>query len=304
MDEAVNRKSLPRRFLETAPGPVMLGLLLGSTLVLGYSQPGFYTVENFAGVLREFFVLAPLAAAFALTARAGGADFSLPGTAALAACLVAGSGFFPLGVGLALGAGVAAGLLCGLLVYCFKAPAFAASFVVGLLLFAAASLRAGGAVLSNPGLSGMPLAYFAFLFLVALAVAHCYHSFTALGLAFERRGPKTRRAPSFFFVYPVAGALAALGGVQAALAHTAFTPGFAPGAYIDLIFIGAALAATRLADNRNTPIFYAMPALLALCLFQNLLRLAGYGETAVLAAKGLLCLWMLVWAGLARWACR
>lgn len=295
------RKSPIRRFVELWPGLLALVGLWVWLAATAFFTPGFFTAQSLTVVARSFLSMAPFAVALALTARACGPDFSLPGLASICMLAVVLAGSFPVGVGVAMAIGLGVGLLNALLVYCLKLPSVLATFAVGQLLFALASFFSGGQRLDYSLLTQMPFAFYITLALIALAVGVCYNAATGLGVPTERRSMRQKRAASLFFAYPIAGLLAAFGALQVLMQNAAFTPGTQAISYLDLTFLWAAMAATRAADGRVVPVLYALAAQLFLRAFSGVAVLLGYPVSLISAGKGLLCLLMLLLAGIARW---
>lgn len=297
--ETAGRSSY-RWFFENITGFILMGFILAFALIVGGQSSAYFSAANLRSLLQSFCVLAPYAAGLALTARTCGPDLSMGAVALYSAMLMAAGAPFPL----ALLAGIIAGFINGVLVWLFKLPALIVTLVTGQILLGAVYFSTGmQAVVLEGGRQVSPAIFFA-VALFTLAAGFIYVCLTPAGTPFDKRPAGGRRPLTFLFAYPLAGVLAAFGGVLAIMRLGAFVPGGGlgyGGTLVDLLFIWAAIASSRLLDNRVAPVLYAALAAFVLALLDNGMAFAGFDTLIQGYLKAVLCLLMLFCAGLARW---
>jgi ribose transport system permease protein len=105
--------------------------LAGLVLLLAFASPHFLTSDNLIIVLRQAALQFLMAAGLTLVVLTGGIDLSVGAVLGLAACVGAGfiaKGFVLTGILVALGAGLACGIVNGVLVAYVGIPAFIATY--------------------------------------------------------------------------------------------------------------------------------------------------------------------------------
>lgn len=286
-----------RWFFENIPGFILLGLILIFALVVGGRSPHFFGGANLRNLGQSLCVLIPYATGVAITARASGPDLSIGSVALYAALLLAAGAPFPA----ALLAGAVAGFVNGVLVWLFKLPALIVTLVTGQIIMGAVYFATRLQPVVLEGGRPMPAGFFFAVGLFTLAAGFIYVLLTPAGTPFSKRGQG--RSLTFLFAYPIAGILAAFGGVLSVMKMGAFAPaGYVAygGTLVDLLFIWAAIASSRLLDGRVAPVLYAALATFVLALLENALAFAGFDAVLQGYLKAVLCLLMLFCAGLAR----
>lgn len=289
-----------RWFFERIPGLVLMAFILVFALFVGGRSETYFSSANLRNLLQSFCVLAPFAAGIAVTARANGPDLSLGSIALYGGMLMAAGAPFPA----ALIAGMIAGFINGVLVWLFRLPALIVTLVTGQILLGAVYVSSRMDSVSLEGGHLISPATFFAVGLFTLAAAFLYVLLTPAGTPFAQRG-KDARSRTFLFAYPLAGILAAFGGVLSIMRMGGFAPAgdlyYGGGSLIDLLFIWAATASSRLLDNRVAPVLYAALAAFVLALLNNAMAFSGFDPLIQGYGKAVLCLLMLFCVGLARW---
>lgn len=238
------------------------------------------------------------------TTRAMGADLSLGGIAAFVPIMLAGFINGGASNAITLIAATVLGLLIGcangVLVYLLRVPAPIATLVAGLLLYNIASVCTGGTALmvESMELSALvtsPVVQLVFVAVCAIAV-FLYVFFSPVGKPVLAR--KTT-SPSYFFAYPIAGALAAMAGVFFVFRMRSIVPNMLNNTiYVDILFVWAALSCARWFDNRIAPTFVGLFAALLPVIANMALTFMDVSGSWISLFRTLLCLPLLIPAGL------
>lgn len=227
-----------------APVLLLVGLVAG----IGGLAPGFATRETLTLVLADTAVLFILAAGLTFVIVLGGIDLSIQAIASFASVVVAqllppvGYAAFPLAVGL----GLAAGLISGLVHVKLRIPSFVATLATGGVMTGLALLLAGGRTITileagraqagwitDADLLGLPnvVAIGALVAVGGLLTQH-FTPFGRYSLAIGAGEPAARAAGvdverTKILAFGVSGALAALAGVLLAARLSSGSPNLA-----------------------------------------------------------------------------
>jgi rhamnose transport system permease protein len=250
----------------------LLALLVVELAVLGVLSPHFVSLESFANTLRLASELAIVSLGMMLVVLVGGIDLSVGALLALSAVLLGRSlaaGLPPvLAVALAIMGGAAAGAINGVVVAWARIPAIIVTLGTMAIFRGLALGISGGESFAIPeslqavaqaNVAGLPLSFVVFLALACTAawvlrrtragvVLYAVgHNETAARFA----GLRAARAKAF--VYLVAGALSALGGVLFAARVSSAKADFGVGLELDAITIVVLSGASLAGGTANVP---------------------------------------------------
>jgi ribose transport system permease protein len=214
---------------------------------IGIAAPGFVTADTLLTIFTDTAVLFMLAAGVTFVIMLGGIDLSIQAVASLASVILAqllpvvGIGAFPI----ALLAGMASGLLSGLVHVVLRVPSFVATLATGGVVAGLALLAASGRAITildagraqaafiNASTLGIPnLLLIAALVGVAAGLVQRYTAFGRYSAAIGAGEPAARAAGidvdrTKVIAFAISGAFAALAGVVLAARLSSGSPNLA-----------------------------------------------------------------------------
>lgn len=234
---------------------IMEIILLGICIILAFTAPNFFTMENFLNVIRSVSMLGLIAFGMTMVIIAAEIDLSVASAAAFAGCLIAylTEMGFPIGVAFlfTLAAGFTLGSFTGFMRVRYQVP----SFITTLAMYT--GLR-GGALMITKGfpLTPFPQWYYFFgggyvlgipfptiVFVLAFIAVHFLLNYTSFGRAVYAVGGNAEAARLCginvslvrILVFAITGALAALSGVMLSARIMSGTPTVAVGWELEAI---------------------------------------------------------------------
>ena len=223
-------------------GPLLT--LVAMFVVAAVCFPGFRTAENLTNIGKQVSMGGMVAIGMAFVILSGGIDLSVGSTVALTAFLAAKlSGQFPMApIVIPIAAGVAVGMLNGLLITRLKIPPFTATLAIMLGVRGLVFILAGKAAVASGqadgwfsriawgGVLGVPFSVI--IFVVVLLAAGFVSRYTSFGRsvfavggneeAARMMGLRVRRCK--MLVYMICGGCAGAGGVMLAARITSVKP--------------------------------------------------------------------------------
>lgn len=267
-------------FFNTMAGILPVAALLLAMLALGVFANQFFSVANAQVVWSQTVMMAMVACAIAISVRAQGPDLSILPVMGL--CMwIAGMLMQEYGIEAGMIAAILVGTGIGALnavaIKHIRLPAWAVTLIVGIVIGVICTFLQYQLIqnLPPPLLGRMPVVI-AVALVAALVLVFLFVLFTPLGVPFTQR-KREEKPKAYFFAYLVSGALAALAGCAWCLRLRVVMPptAFSFENILFLLFVAAALYASKLFDNRMFPVLYALLLAFVWCAIGNVTALLG-----------------------------
>lgn len=244
-----------KTFIAHYLGPLLLAIPLISTILMLVPEQYFATSHFFSTITRQFIPYLILALAVALTARVGGPDLSLGSYLALSGIVAAplfnqGNSGALAGVALSFAVCALIGALAGTIIQLIKLPRFLVSAVVTFLM--------GGGVRTLAYLQtrGMPtrLEVVVSLELIALYGLAIAAVLLVVGFVLAHKAPRA----ACVFAFGAAAGMAGMAGLYLMVRMTSAQPTIGSSETIVLLYIYAAVTASRLYARKPASIVVAI----------------------------------------------
>ncbi|MEA4854376.1 MAG: ABC transporter permease [Christensenella sp.] len=247
--------------------------------MLAAASPFFFMTQNLENMIRRFGELGIMACAIAVTVRAKGPDFSIPGVLCLTgvtSALLLQSGA-PWGIALLIGLLIAAGIgfLNGVVIIRTPLPAPVATLISCAVIRVILRLAVGKQFIEIEDwkglLSAFPLPLF---FGIAVGAAIALIFFTKLGVPFSKRG-KNEKNRVYIWAYVFSAVCAGIYGFMVTIRLHGANANIGWEGFTDLALWTAALYASTALDNRFAPVPYALGVMFLWTIMVNLMNLFG-----------------------------